>query len=159
MANFKKTTKSKSVESALKDKKWFIVDASGIVLGRLATEVAEIIRGKHKVDFTPHIDCGDGVIVINASKLVITGNKSEDKLYHKYTGFIGHMKTKTAGEILESNPAKLIEFAVVGMLPKGALGQNMKKKLKIYDGAEHPHTSQVPTEYKFKYTAARKSAA
>lgn len=159
MANFKKTTKSKSVECALKEKKWFIVDASGIVLGRLATEVAELIRGKHKPDFTPHTDCGDGVIVINASKLVITGKKAADKLYHKYTGFIGHMKTKTAGEILETDPAQLIEFAVFGMLPKGALGKNMRKKLKIYNGAEHPHTSQVPTEYKFKYTAARKAAA
>ncbi len=144
-----------SVEQAEKDRKWFVVDAAGITLGRLASEVAALIRGKHKPTFTKHTDCGDGVIVINAAKIKVTGKKLEDKIYHQHTGFIGHVTSIPLGKLLATFPERAIESAVWGMLPKGVLGkQSMRKRLKVVAGAEHPHAAQNPQKYELKYTKA-----
>lgn len=150
------TTKSISREEAEATRKWFVVDASGVTLGRLATEVAAVVRGKHKTTFTRHQDCGDCVIVLNASKVVVSGNKQADKQYHFFTGYVGHMKTKTAGELLEQNPELLIEEAVHGMLPKGPLGKEMRKNLRVFAGATHPHSAQNPQPLTLKYAKAAK---
>ena len=141
-----------SVEQAERERKWFVVDATGVTLGRLATEVAALIRGKHKPSFTKHVDCGDGVIVINAEKLRVTGNKLADKIYHKHTGFIGHLKSIPLGKQLAAHPERVLQEAVWGMLPKGVLGkQSMRKRLKVIKGAEHKHEAQVPQKYELKY--------
>lgn len=124
--------------------KWYVVDASGQVLGRLATQIAKYLRGKHKPAFTPHADTGDYVIVINAQKIKVTGNKTHDKIYYSHSGFPGGIKEITFEKLHAKNPAKIIELAVKGMLPKNPLGRAMLRKLKVYDSEEHPHTAQMP---------------
>ena len=129
---------------------WYIVDAEGMVLGRLATEVARIIRGKHKPIFTPHMDTGDNVIVINASKVKVTGRKAEQKTYFQHTGYMGHEKHVPFATMLAKHPERIIEKAVYGMLPKTALGrQSLRRKLRVYAGADHPHVAQQPTPLTF----------
>ena len=125
--------------------KWFVVDLENQVLGRAASEIAKILRGKHKPQFTPHIDTGDFVIAVNADKIKLTGKKLTDKKYFRHSGYIGNLKSNTAGEILESHPDRVIISAVRGMLPHNTLGRAQLKKLKIYAGAEHPHEAQQPT--------------
>jgi large subunit ribosomal protein L13 len=125
-------------------RKWFVVDAQGQVLGRLATRVATILRGKHKPTFSPHLDVGDHVVVINAEKIQFTGRKLKDKLYQWHTGYIGGLKEVNAETMLRTHPDRVIEWAVEGMLPKNRLGRAMAKKLKVYRGAEHPHDAQQP---------------
>jgi large subunit ribosomal protein L13 len=124
--------------------KWFVVDADGAILGRLATVIAARLRGKHNPLFTPHADTGDFVVVINAEKIKLTGNKLVQKQYHHHTGYIGGLKTATAREILAKRPEELIRHAVKGMLPKNKLGTRLFKKLKVYAGGEHPHHAQGP---------------
>jgi len=126
------------------DRAWFVVDAQGQVLGRLATQVAAILRGKHKVTFAPHLDVGDHVVVINAEKVHLTGRKMSDKVYRWHTGYIGGVREVSAERMLRSRPERVIEWAVQGMLPKGRLGRAMFKKLKVYRGADHPHAAQKP---------------
>ena len=126
------------------DRKWFLVDAEGQVLGRVATRVATILRGKHKVTFAPHLDVGDHVVVINAEKVHLTGRKMTDKLYQWHTGYIGGVREVSAERMLRTHPERVIEWAVQGMLPKGRLGRAMFKKLKVYRGADHPHAAQKP---------------
>lgn len=125
-------------------RKWYLVDAQGKVLGRLATQVARILRGKHKPLYAPHLDVGDHVIVVNAEKIHLTGRKLSDKLYRWHTGYIGNLREVNAGRMLRTHPERVIEWAVEGMLPKGRLGRAMAKKLKVYRGPEHPHASQKP---------------
>ena len=145
-------TKFLTEQEAEKNRKWFVLDAAGLTLGRLASEVASVIKGKNKPQYTPHNVSGDGVIVLNASKIVLTGSKLDDKMYYKHTGFIGEMKVNTAKELLAKKPEFLIEQAVFGMLPKGNNGQHMHKLLKVYSGAEHPHKAQQPVEMKLRYS-------
>jgi len=123
---------------------WYLVDATGKTLGRLSAELARRLRGKHKPTYTPHVDTGDYLIVINAEKIHVTGNKLQNKTYHRFTGYIGNLKTETLGQALERHPERVIETAVKGMLPKGPLGRAMYRKLKVYAGSEHPHTAQQP---------------
>lgn len=126
------------------DRKWFLVDANGKSLGRLATEVASILRGKHKPTFTPHTDTGDFVVVINAKNVTMTGDKWDAKKYYTHSRFFGSLKEMNAKEVREKNPTFMFEEAVQGMLPKNRLGRMMLKKLKVYEGAEHPHSTQKP---------------
>jgi large subunit ribosomal protein L13 len=130
---------------------WFVVDAEGQVLGRMASEIAKVIRGKHKPIFTPHMDTGDGVIVINASKVKVTGRKETGKQYFSYSGYMGHEKYTSLGKMREKHPERIVEKAVYGMLPKTALArQILRRKLRVYAGAEHPHASQQPKKLEFK---------
>ena len=126
---------------------WVVFDASDKVLGRFATKIADKLRGKDKPTFTPHVDGGDFVVVINAEKLKVTGNKSEQKKYFKHSLYPGGLKEKSYAEVLENNPERIVENAVKGMLPKNKLGKSMIKKLKVYSGSEHPHESQNPTKW------------
>ena len=126
------------------DRKWYVVDATGCTLGRLASEVAKVLRGKNKVIFTPHIDTGDYVIVINADKIKVTGKKLEQKIYYHHSDYVGGMKETTLREMLNKKPERVIELAVKGMLPKGPLGRQMMTKLHVYAGAEHGHEAQKP---------------
>ncbi len=123
---------------------WYVVDATGKNLGRLASEVAKRLRGKHKPIYTPHCDTGDYIVVINAEKINVTGNKRKDKMYHRHTGYIGNMKSISFEKLLDKAPERIIETAVKGMLPKNPLGRAMFKKLKVYAGAEHNHAAQQP---------------
>ncbi len=123
---------------------WYVVDATDKVLGRLATEVAHRLRGKHKPEYTPHVDTGDYIVVVNAEKIRVTGRKLTDKLYHRHTGYIGNLKTIALDKLLARSPERAIEYAVKGMLPKNSLGRAMFKKLKVYAGSEHKHASQQP---------------
>jgi len=125
-------------------RKWYVVDADGRVLGRLASQVAAILRGKHKVTFAPHLDVGDHVVVINAEKVHLTGRKLTDKIYRWHSGYLGGLREVSAERMLRTHPARVIEWAVQGMLPKGRLGRAMARKLKVYRGAEHPHGAQKP---------------
>lgn len=128
------------------DHQWHLVDAEGLALGRLASKIAQIIRGKHKPTFAPHMDGGDFVVVVNAEKVRLTGNKREQKQYFRHTGYMGHERFTSAASMLEKHPERVIEKAVFGMLPKGTLGkQVLRKKLKVYAGPEHPHQGQNPT--------------
>lgn len=129
------------------ERKWLVVDAEGQTLGRLASEVAAILRGKNKPTFTPNVDTGDFVIVINADKIELTGNKLQDKIYYRHTQFAGGLKQRTAGEMKAKYPTQMIELAVKGMLPKNSLGRKMFTKLNVYAGAEHPHAAQKPESY------------
>ncbi len=140
--------KTISANSETAGKEWLIVDASDLVLGRLASEVAKILRGKHKPNFTPHADCGDNVIVINAEKVKLTGKKMSDKRYVRYTGYPGGQRFTSPIEILEKHPERLVEMAVRGMLPKSRLGRKVFKNMFVYVGAEHPHQAQQPKEIK-----------
>jgi len=124
--------------------KWYVFDANGVVLGRLATQVAHRLRGKHNPLFTPHTDTGDWVIVINAEKIVLTGRKLDQKMYYRHSGYIGGLKQMTAKELLEKKPEELVRTAVKGMLPKNKLGRQLFKKLKVYTGNAHPHEAQQP---------------
>ena len=126
------------------DRKWYVVDATGCTLGRLASEVAKVLRGKNKAIFTPHIDTGDYVIVINADKIIVTGKKLEQKIYYHHSDYVGGMKETTLREMLNKKPERVIELAVKGMLPKGPLGRQMMTKLHVYAGAEHGHEAQKP---------------
>ena len=126
------------------DKKWYVVDAEGLVLGRLASEIARRLRGKHKAIFTPHNDTGDFVVVVNAGKVRLTGRKLDQKIYYRYSGFIGGLKETVAKTLLARKPGEVLRLAVRGMLPKNSLGRRQLKKLKIYAGAEHPHQAQKP---------------
>jgi len=125
-------------------KKWYLVDAEDKVLGRLATQIAMRLRGKHKAIFTPHADTGDFVVVVNADKVSLTGRKWASKMYYRYSGYLGGLKRISAGKLREKNPENILRFAVKGMLPKNSLGRRQLKKLKIYAGPEHPHQAQKP---------------
>ncbi len=129
---------------------WYVIDAEGEPLGRVAVKVARILRGKHKPTFTPHIDCGDFVVVTNASKVVLTGNKLDDKMYYNHSGYPGGLRERNARTMKENYPIEMMERAVKGMLPKGRLGRQMYKKLFVYAGSEHPHMAQKPLEMKIK---------
>ena len=131
------------------DRKWYVVDAEGKTLGRLASEVAKVLRGKNKAIFTPHIDTGDYVIVINAEKIAVTGKKLDQKIYYHHSDYVGGMKETTLKEKLAKKPEEVIELAVKGMLPKGPLGRQMYTKLHVYAGAEHPHAAQKPETLTF----------
>ena len=135
-------TFSAKAETVKRD--WFVIDATDKVLGRLSTEIARRLRGKHKPEYTPHVDTGDYIVVINAEKIRVTGNKETDKMYHHHTGYIGGLKTASFEKMIQKAPQRPIEIAVKGMLPKGPLGRAMFKKLKVYAGAEHPHAAQQP---------------
>lgn len=132
------------------ERNWYVIDAEGVSLGRLATRVADVLRGKHKPTYTPHIDCGDYVIVVNASKVNLTGNKLNDKIYYNHSGYTGGLRERTAKEMLESYPVEMVERAVKGMIPHTRLGRQVAKKLFVYAGAEHPHMAQRPIEMKVK---------
>jgi large subunit ribosomal protein L13 len=125
-------------------REWFVVDAEGKTLGRLATEIALRLRGKHKVEYTPHVDTGDYIIVVNAEKITVTGNKAKGKIYYHHTGFIGGIKAISFEDLIQRAPERVIEKAVKGMLPKGPLGRAMYRKLKVYAGTEHQHSAQQP---------------
>lgn len=132
------------------ERKWYVVDAKGKTLGRLASEVATLLRGKHKPQYTPHVDTGDFVIVINASQVELTGKKLSQKIYYRHSGYPGGLKTTTAGDLRATRPERMIELAVKGMLPKGSLGRQQLKKLKVYAGSEHPHQAQQPVEWELR---------
>jgi len=126
------------------ERKWWVVDAEGKPLGRLATEVARLLRGKHKPMYTPHLDTGDHVIVVNASRVALTGKKAEQKTYFRHSGYMGGEKQIPFARMIQTHPERVIELAVKGMLPKNALGRQMRKKLRVYPGVEHPHKGQSP---------------
>ena len=136
--------KTFSAKSETVRRDWYVVDATDKTLGRLATAVASRLRGKHKPEYTPHVDTGDYIVVVNASKVRVTGNKLADKMYHRYTGYIGNLKSKPLGEMMESTPERVIELAVKGMLPHNSLGRQMFGKLKVFAGPEHVHEAQQP---------------
>jgi large subunit ribosomal protein L13 len=123
---------------------WYVVDATNKTLGRLSTEIASRLRGKHKPEFTPHVDTGDYIVVVNAEKIRVTGNKLKDKMYHHHTGYIGNLKTVPLDKLLETHPERAVEHAVKGMLPKGPLGRKMLAKLRVFAGPEHTHAAQQP---------------
>jgi large subunit ribosomal protein L13 len=133
-----------TVEKAQSTRNWVLVDAADKVVGRLASEVAGLLRGKHKAEYTPHVDTGDFVVIINAAKIKFTGGKDGKKIYYKHTEYVGGMKKRTAGQMLATKPEEVIKLAVAGMLPKSALGKQQISKLKIYPSAEHPHQAQQP---------------
>ncbi|MGO2414125.1 MULTISPECIES: 50S ribosomal protein L13 [Cobetia] len=135
------TAKPQSVQ-----RDWFVVDAAGKTLGRMATEIARRLRGKHKAEYTPHVDTGDYIVVINAEKVAVTGRKAEAKTYYRHTGYPGGLRSMTFNQMIDHKPERVIELAVKGMLPKGPLGRAMQSKLKVYAGAEHPHAAQQPQE-------------
>ena len=135
-------TLSAKPESVKRD--WYVVDAAGKTLGRLSSEIASRLRGKHKPEYTPHVDTGDYIVVVNAEKIAVTGKKTSDKMYHKHTGYIGGLKSISFDKLIVKAPEQVIEIAVKGMLPKGPLGREMFKKLKVYAGESHPHTAQQP---------------
>lgn len=139
---FTASTPSTRAEDVQRD--WCLIDAEGQTLGRLATEVARRLRGKHKPEFTPHVDTGDYIVIINAEKIHVTGNKRSDKMYHRFTGYIGNLKSMNLQKLLDTHPERAIEHAVKGMLPKNRLGRAMYRKLKVYAGSEHPHGAQQP---------------
>ncbi|KHA12957.1 50S ribosomal protein L13 [Bacillus anthracis] len=132
------------------ERKWYVVDAEGQTLGRLASEVASILRGKNKPTFTPHVDTGDHVIIINAEKIHLTGNKLNDKIYYRHTNHPGGLKQRTALEMRTNYPVQMLELAIKGMFPKGRLGRQVSKKLNVYAGAEHPHQAQKPEVYELR---------
>lgn len=132
------------------ERKWYVVDAEGQTLGRLASEVAAILRGKNKPTYTPHVDTGDYVIIINADKVHLTGNKLQNKIYYRHSNHPGGLKERTAGEMLARNPERMLELAVKGMLPKNKLGRKMAKKLFVYRGSEHKHQAQKPEVYELR---------
>lgn len=141
--------KTSSANKATVEKRWFVVNADTKVLGRLASDIAKVIRGKHKTSFTPHVDCGDYVIVVNAEKVRLTGKKWDDKVYISHTGYPGGQRSITPRQLRSKRSTKLIENAVKGMLPKNRLGRQIFKNLYVYEGAEHPHAAQTPKELKF----------
>lgn len=132
------------------ERKWYVVDAKGKTLGRLASEVAKILRGKHKPQYTPHVDTGDFVVVINAAQVELTGKKWSKKMYYRHSGYPGGLKVTPAAEMRARHPERLIELAVKGMLPKNSLGRQQLKKLKVYAGSEHPHQAQQPVQLELR---------
>lgn len=138
--------KTVSAKAETVQREWFIVDAKEKTLGRLAAEIATRLRGKHKPEYTPHVDTGDYIIVVNAAEVAVTGNKAKDKMYHAHTGYPGGLKSISFEKLIEKAPERTIQSAVKGMLPKGPLGRAMFKKLKVYPGAEHPHAAQQPKQ-------------
>ena len=136
--------KSYMASPATVERKWYVVDATGYTLGRLASEVAKVLRGKNKPVFTPHIDTGDFVIVVNADKIKVTGKKLDQKIYYRHSDYVGGFKSTTLREMMDKKPEQVIKLAVKGMLPKGPLGRQMMKKLNVYAGPEHPHAAQKP---------------
>jgi len=138
------STEFLSTEAGREGAKWWVIDATGVPVGRLATEAANLIRGKYKPTFTPNCECGDFVVVVNADKVVLTGNKPSTKMYYHVTGYIGGIKEVSGAEMLADHPERAIERAVLGMLPEGVLGHRLNGKLKVYRGSEHPHTAQCP---------------
>lgn len=140
--------KTISANAETVNKNWVLIDADGQILGRLASKVAYMVRGKHKPNFTPHVDCGDNVVIINANKIKLTGKKWTDKLYIRHTGYPGGQRSNTAREVYNKSSARLIEYALKGMLPKNKLGSKLFHNVFIYDGAEHPHEAQQPKEVK-----------
>lgn len=132
------------------ERKWYVVDATGLTLGRLASQVATVLRGKNKPTYTPHVDTGDYVVIINAEKVVMTGKKLEKVKYYHHSGFLGGLKVKTARQFQEQNPTGFVETAIKGMLPHNTLGRQQAKKLFVYAGSEHPHAAQKPVELKLK---------
>ncbi|MEE9439372.1 MAG: 50S ribosomal protein L13 [Saprospiraceae bacterium] len=141
--------KTVSANAQTVDQKWYVIDAEGEIVGRIATRIATVLRGKHKPSYTPHVDTGDYVIVLNADKIRFTGNKMADKVYLRYSGYPGGQKATTAQELMDKKPFEVLEKAVRGMLPKNKLGRAMIKKLFLYEGSEHPHVAQQPEEFKF----------
>ena len=139
-------TFSAKTETVKRD--WYVVDANGLTLGRLATEIATRLRGKHKPEYTPHVDTGDYIVVINAEKVHVTGNKAQDKIYYSHSGFPGGIKSINFEKLIQRAPERVIESAVKGMLPKNPLGRAMYRKMKVYKGSAHPHTAQQPQELK-----------
>ena len=135
---------TQSVKPADVEKKWHLIDADGLVVGRLASIVANLLRGKHKPQFTPNADVGDFVVVVNSDQLTLTGTKMAKKVYHRHSGYFGGLKSQTASELLEKDSTQMVYLAVKGMLPRGPLGRRQLKKLKIYPGADHPHAAQSP---------------
>lgn len=131
------------------ERNWYVLDASGKTLGKLAVEAAVLLRGKHKVTFTPHVDCGDNVVIINASKIVLTGKKLEKKMYYHHTGYIGHMRKIKYSTLIKSKPCFIVEKAVKGMLPDNTIGRAAFGRLHVYAGAEHPHAAQKPAAREF----------
>jgi large subunit ribosomal protein L13 len=123
---------------------WYVVDASGKTLGRLASKIAHRLKGKHKADYSPHVNMGDHIVVLHAEKIAVTGNKLDDKMYHQHTGYMGNLKSIALGKLLQEHPERALQFAIKGMLPKNTLGRNMFRKLHVFAGGEHPHTAQQP---------------
>lgn len=142
---------TRSVRSEDVQRDWLVVDATNCTVGRLATQIATLLRGKHKASFTPHVDCGDFVIVINADKVVLEGKRAEQKEYFHNTGYPGGGRMRSFTNIMQSKPEEIVELAVKGMLPKNSLGRAIVKKLKVYSGSEHPHTAQQPKAYQLPY--------
>lgn len=138
-----------SVKASEIERKWYVIDADGKVLGRLAAEVAKLLKGKHKPTYSTHLDCGDHVVVINTDKMVLTGNKMEDKIYRRHTGYIGNMKEIAAKDAMAKDSTQVLMLAVKGMLPKNTLGRKMLTKLRVYAGSEHEQTAQKPEVYNF----------
>jgi len=143
--------KSFMASPATIERKWYVVDATGYTLGRLASEVAKVLRGKNKAIFTPHIDCGDYVIVVNAERIKVTGKKLDQKIYYNHSDYVGGMRETTLKEMMAKKPEQVIELAVKGMLPKGPLGRSMIKKLHVYAGPEHEQAAQKPEVLEFKF--------
>ena len=137
-------TRSTPREEAIENRQWFVIDLEGQTLGRAATRIAHVLRGKHKPSFTPHVDDGDYVVVVNAEKVHLTGAKLQQKMYHRHTGYVGGLKSVPAEKVLERRPGDVITKAVKGMLPRGPLGRAQLRKLKVYAGANHPHQAQKP---------------
>ncbi|MCI8536268.1 MAG: 50S ribosomal protein L13 [Hungatella sp.] len=143
--------KSFMASPATIERKWYVVDATGYTLGRLASEVAKVLRGKNKPIFTPHMDCGDYVIIVNADKVTVTGKKLDQKIYYHHSEYVGGMKETTLREMMAKKPEKVVKLAVKGMLPKGALGKSMLKKLHVYAGPDHEQAAQKPEVLEFKF--------
>lgn len=144
LENYRVIMKTLSIKLADVKHDWYIIDAEGKTLGRLATEIARRLRGKHKPEYTPHVDTGDYIIVVNAEKIVVTGNKEKDKMYYHHTGYVGNLKSVSLGKVRKTFPDRIIKTAVEGMLPKNSLGRAMFKKLKVYAGTSHNHQAQQP---------------
>jgi large subunit ribosomal protein L13 len=140
----KKDTYIARREDALEARRWFIVDADGRIVGRLATQIASVLRGKHKPTFTPHVDTGDFVVVVNAAKVRLSGRKLAGKIYYRHTGYPGGIRKATAGRVLQERPERVLRSAIVGMLPRNRLGRRLATKVKIYRGTDHPHAAQKP---------------
>ncbi len=137
------------------ERDWYVVDADGLVLGRMATEVARVLRGKHKPIFAPHLDCGDHVVVVNADKVVLTASKGDRKMVYRHSGYPGGLKSRTYGDLLAARPEEAVRRTIRGMLPKNKLGRQMLRKLKVYSGAEHPHSAQKPVPLALDHARAR----
>lgn len=142
--------KSYMAKAETVERKWYVIDAEDQVLGRLATQIATLLRGKHKAEYTPFVDTGDYVVVINADKIRVTGKKAQQKLYRRHSGYMGGLKEVPYEQMLEKHPERILEAAVKGMLPKNSLGRKMFKKLKVYAGPDHPHAAQKPEVYEVK---------